>query len=87
MIGLEQPKHCEIKIDGHLSDQRARSFEGLQITTLANGETLLSGEIKDQSQLFGILLRIRDIGAPLLSVNIKNQQVINSREIKNEHCN
>jgi hypothetical protein len=87
MIDIKQPKHCEIKIDGHLSDQRARSFEVLQITTLANGETLLSGEIKDQSQLFGILIRIRDIGAPLLSVNINNQQVINSREINDEHCN
>ena len=86
MTDLEQPKLVEIKIDGHLSDQRARSFEGLQITTLANGETLISVEIKDQPQLFGILLRIRDIGVPLLSVNIKNQQVINSREIKNEHC-
>lgn len=71
MIDLEQPKLFEIKIDGHLSDQRAKSFEGLQITTLANGETLISGEIKDQAQLFGILLRIRDIGVPLLSVNIE----------------
>ena len=68
---LDQPKHFEIKIDGHLSDQRAKSFEGLQVTSLTNGETQISGEIKDQSQLFGILLRIRDIGVPLLSVNVR----------------
>ena len=86
MTDFEQPKLFEMKINGHLSDQRARSFEDLQITNFANGETLISGEIKDQSQLFGILLRIRDIGVPLLSVNVKNQKVINSREIKNEHC-
>jgi hypothetical protein len=57
----------EIRIAGHLSDQRSKSFEGLQITHLPDGETLISGEIKDQSQLFGILIRFRDLGIPLLS--------------------
>jgi hypothetical protein len=71
MTDKGQPKNLEILIDGHLSDQRARSFDGFRVTKLAGGETLISGEIKDQSQLFGILLRIRDIGIPLLSVNIK----------------
>ena len=87
MTDLEQPKLVEIKIDGHLSDQRARSVLAFAIGVRDADDTLISGEIKDQPQLFGILLRIRDIGVPLLSVNIKNQQVINSREIKNEHCN
>jgi hypothetical protein len=74
MTDLTQTQCFEIKIDGHLSDQRTRSFEGLQVTQLANGETLICGEIKDQSQLFGILIRVRDLGIPLLSVNLKHSQ-------------
>ena len=69
MTNLNQTQYIEIKIEGHLSDQRTRSFEGLQVKYLSNGETLISGEIKDQSQLFGILILIRDMGIPLLAVN------------------
>jgi len=71
MTASNQTHYFEIKIDGHLSDHRTRSFEGLQVTYLTNGETLISGEIKDQSQLFGILIRIRDMGIPLMYVNYK----------------
>lgn len=77
MTYLNQTNYIEIRINGHLSDQRRRSFEGLKVTHFANGKTLISGEIKDQAQLFGILIRIRDMGIPLLSVNIiqpKNNQ-------------
>jgi hypothetical protein len=69
MTELNQTQYFEIKINGHLSYQRSKSFVGLQVAHLANGETLISGEIKDQAQLFGILVRIRDMGIPLLSVN------------------
>jgi hypothetical protein len=75
MTDLNQTHYFEIKIFGHFSDQRTRSFEGLQVTHLMNGETLISGEIKDQAQLFGILIRIRDMGMPLLSVNNKPSKI------------
>jgi hypothetical protein len=71
-----QNQYFEIKIDRHLSDQRARDFEGLQIALLPNGVSQISGEIKDQSELFGILIRIRDMGIPLLSVNYRPSKII-----------
>lgn len=73
---INQNQYIEIKIDGHLSDQRASNFEGLQIALLPNGVSQISGEIKDQSELFGILIRIRDIGVPLLSVNYRPSKII-----------
>lgn len=73
---INQNQYFEIKIDGHLSDQRARDFEGLQVTLLSNGVSQISGEIKDQSELFGILIRIRDMGIPLLSVNYRPSKII-----------
>jgi hypothetical protein len=57
-----------IEIQGHLSERRARAFHGLEVRLTPDGHTILSGQELDQSALFGILLRIRDLGVPLLSV-------------------
>ena len=59
----------QIKICGHLSGRRARSFEGLEVTQMPDGHTMITGKEVDQSALFGILIRIRDLGIPLHSVN------------------
>lgn len=77
---LNKPQYIEIKVASHLSERRSRSFTGLQISQLPGGETLISGEIKDQSQLFGLLIRIRDMGVPLLSVNILGSKILNLKE-------
>ena len=43
-------------------------FEGFHVTLLPNGESLLTGQVTDQSALLGLLARIQDLGLPLLSV-------------------
>lgn len=58
----------QIRIKGHLDRRRVAWFEGLQVTLLPNGETLLYGPVTDQSALHGVLSRIRDLGLPLLLV-------------------
>ena len=57
-----------IRIQGHLPDHYAAWFTPLVITREASGETLLAGELVDQGALFGILLKIRDLGLPLLTI-------------------
>ena len=64
-----EPTVYQIRIKGHLSQQRTDWFEGLTITLEEDGTTLLSGSVVDQSALHGILKKIRDLGMPLLSVN------------------
>jgi hypothetical protein len=59
----------QIRIEGHLDDLRASDFCDMQVSLLPNGQTLLCGEIEDQSALFGLLIRIRDLGIQLLSLN------------------
>ncbi len=59
----------EIRVKGHLDNHWATWFECMTLTAEDCGETLLSGAILDQSALQGIILRILDLGLPLLSVS------------------
>jgi hypothetical protein len=67
-IEKTQTSNFRIEIDGHLGDQRSRQFEDFRVVSLADGRTLISGSLHDQAQLFGMLILIRDIGLPLLSI-------------------
>ena len=59
----------EIRLKGHLDDRWAGWFGGLTITLEEDGDTLLTGLVADQAALHGLLKKVRDLGAPLLSVN------------------
>jgi hypothetical protein len=58
----------QIRVRGHLSEKRAEWFDGLSIENQPNGEAVLTGPVPDQAALHGLLIRIRDLGLPLLSV-------------------
>jgi hypothetical protein len=64
------PMIYQIRIKGHLGPQWTVWFEGLTITLEDNGDTLLTGPILDQAALHGLLKKLRDLGIPLLSVNV-----------------
>ncbi|HLZ58243.1 MAG TPA: hypothetical protein VKR06_14990, partial [Ktedonosporobacter sp.] len=57
----------QIVVKGHLDDEWSDWFDGLTITLVDNGDTILSGPIVDQTALHGVLIKIRDLGLPLLS--------------------
>jgi hypothetical protein len=63
-----EPGRYEIRLKGHLDDRWADWFEGLTLTALDNGETLLTGPVIDQAALHAVLRKVRDLGMPLLSV-------------------
>jgi hypothetical protein len=60
--------HYEIVVKGQLSERFQSTFDGLALA-VQPGETTLSGELADQAQLYGVLLRLRDLGIELVSVN------------------
>jgi hypothetical protein len=68
--GSHEPGLYEIRIQGHLDDRRAAWFEGLTLTREDNGDTLLTGMVVDQAALHGLLRKVRDLGIPLISVNL-----------------
>ena len=58
----------QIRIKGHLDRKWADWFSGLSITSLASGETLLTGPVLDQAMLHSLLRKVRDVGLPLVAV-------------------
>jgi hypothetical protein len=56
-----------IVVQSELSDTYALAFEGMEMET-KNGDTVFTGEVIDQPQLYGILDRINGLGLRLLSV-------------------
>ena len=65
---MNAPELYEIRIAGHLSETWRARFEGLCMRLDPGGETVLSGTL-DQAALHGVLVRIRDLGLKLVSVN------------------
>jgi hypothetical protein len=61
-------QNYRIVVSGRLCGALAEMFDGLQIRC-AGTQTELRGAISDQAQLFGYLLRLRDLGVKLISVN------------------
>ena len=61
-------QHVEIRVKGQIAEHWSAWFEGLTITHSAEGETILSGDMIDQADLYGLLAKLRDLGLPLLSV-------------------
>jgi hypothetical protein len=55
-----------------LSDRYASAFEGMYMET-EGGRTILTGEVKEQPHLFGILQRLNGLGLELLSVEVLSE--------------
>jgi len=56
----------EIEVKGLLDQQWAEFFDGFTIEHLENANSLLTGNIQDQSALHGVLAKIRDLGLTLI---------------------
>jgi hypothetical protein len=59
----------QIRLGCHIEKHQQYWFDDLSVSNLDNGECVLVGSIPDQAALFGILLKIRDLSLPLISVN------------------
>jgi hypothetical protein len=65
----------QIRVKGNLDQKWSDWFDGFTITPQADGITLLTGPVADQSALHGLLAKVRDLGLPLLSVKrVENEE-------------
>jgi hypothetical protein len=58
----------EFRVEGHLDDHWSAWLGDLTLVRHDDGTSTLAGAMADQAQLHGVLGRLRDIGATLLSV-------------------
>ena len=61
--------HYELRIEGHLDEHWSGWFGGMALVREDDGTTTLSGAVADQAELHGLLAKVRDLGATLISVN------------------
>jgi hypothetical protein len=62
-----QPTKYQICIRGRVTERLGSALEGMRLEA-GGAETVFTGEIRDQSQLYGLLDRVRDLGLELVSV-------------------
>jgi hypothetical protein len=60
-------REYRLVVGGELSDRMQLAFEGMNLTR-GDGTTILTGTIRDQAELQGVLQRITDLGLTLLEL-------------------
>ena len=71
---MRKPIFYEIRVQGHIGESWSSWFEGMAIRHAESGETVLSGPLVDDAALHGVLMRIADLGLPLIEVKRKEQK-------------
>lgn len=57
-----------ITVKGQIAEHWSEWFDNLSVTYPQKEQTVLSGQVKDQAALHGLISRLWDLGLPLLSV-------------------
>jgi hypothetical protein len=59
----------QVTVDGELGDYVGSAFPGMTFTH-GHGTTSLTGELRDQTELQGVLQRVSDLGLTLLETKV-----------------
>ncbi len=60
----------ELVLRGEIGDRFGLLFEDMRLER-ADGTTVLTGDVRDQAHLLGVIGRIQELGLELISVNPK----------------
>lgn len=65
-----EPVCYQLRVAGHLDEHWSVWFDAMSLVHEADGTTSLCGSVADQSALYGLLAKVRDLGATLISVEV-----------------
>jgi hypothetical protein len=68
VIDSHSRQRYEIVVRGRLTRRYEHAFDNVKLVA-RDGQTKLHADLADQSQLYGLLNRLRDFGIELVSVN------------------
>jgi hypothetical protein len=74
-----------IRLQGHLDQRWAGSFDGFSFTHESDGTTTLQGLVIDQAALHGFLRKVRDLGLPLIAVTRVDPEPTKGPAVKPGH--
>jgi hypothetical protein len=64
-------QRAEIQLAGRLDPLWAEWFEGFTLRYTDSGDTILNGCVVDQSALYGLVAKLRDLGVKLIAVRFE----------------
>ena len=64
-------QQLEIRIEGHLDEYWDDWLDGFSVNYSDQGDTILTGQAKDQAALYGVIAKMRDLGVNLISINYR----------------
>jgi hypothetical protein len=76
--GRHAPAVYQIRVDGHLDTHWSAHLYDLALRLEDDGTTTLTGVVQDQSQLHGLLTKVRDLGLTLISVRVLDRTQTNA---------
>lgn len=65
---MPTPTRYQLRVEGHLDGHWSSWFGGLELSHEIDGTTTLRGPVADQTELHGLLVKVRDLGLVLISV-------------------
>ncbi|MFC1619983.1 hypothetical protein ACFL45_08560 [Candidatus Neomarinimicrobiota bacterium] len=65
--GMLSGGHYRIELEGQIESRWMNMFNNMEMEYL-HGRTIISGPVTDQAALHGLLVRIRDLGLVLISL-------------------
>jgi hypothetical protein len=65
---MNKPGIYRIQVAGVITDRWSGWFEDLAIQQVSSGETILTGELRDQAALLGVLSKIHALNLKIVAV-------------------
>ena len=62
------PINYRIRVAGHLNPSWSEWFDGFTVTPQLNGETLITGPVRDQAELNGLLNKLFSLNLVVIDV-------------------
>jgi hypothetical protein len=60
----------QLRVEGHLDEHWSTWLGDLTLTHESDGTTSLRGAVSDQAELHRLLMKVRDLGVTLISVEV-----------------
>ena len=64
----KMPIRYQIQVQCHVDNTLAEWFAPLQVANQPNGEATLTGPVRDQAELYGLLLKLYNLNFTLIAV-------------------